>query len=120
MNRKGTCIVVSVLVLLGLLMGTFGCSQPAPTPTPAPDANPRVSPDGTYTVGDGLWFLLTNHNLGNIRWDRSGWDHGVIEKVETDTGYIMWAFKDNGWQQYVYHIPTNTMRRRSGNHLVTL
>lgn len=88
---------------------------------PLPTENEKfVSPDSLYRVGTGLRELLTANNFGNILWDRSGWDHGVIEKVETDSGYILWAFKENGWQQYVYHIKSDTLRKRVGNQLVII
>ena len=39
MKRKGIWVVVSVLVVLGLLLGGFAC---APTPTPAPTTTPTT------------------------------------------------------------------------------
>ena len=45
MKNKGVLVVVSVLVVLGLLMGGFGCAAPSPevTPTPTP-AKPTPTP----------------------------------------------------------------------------
>ncbi len=46
MKSKGLWICLSVLLVLGLLVGGFGCKAPAtptPTPTPAP-ASPKPSP----------------------------------------------------------------------------
>jgi len=34
MRKKGIWVIVSVVVVLGLLMGGFGCAAPVPTPTP--------------------------------------------------------------------------------------
>jgi len=36
MKQKGIWVVVSILVVLGLLLGGFGCAAPTPTPTPSP------------------------------------------------------------------------------------
>jgi len=45
MKNKGIWVIVSVLVVLGLLMGGFGCAAPSPevTPTPTP-AKPTPTP----------------------------------------------------------------------------
>jgi len=54
MKRKGTWIVVSVLVVLGLLLGGFGCAAPAPAPTPAPTPTPTpVKPIVLKVTGYG-------------------------------------------------------------------
>ena len=34
MNKKTVWILVSLIVVLGLLVGVFGCKAPAATPTP--------------------------------------------------------------------------------------
>jgi len=47
MRKKGIWVVVSVLVILGLLLGGFGCAAPAPAPTPTPTAPPAV-PEKVY------------------------------------------------------------------------
>lgn len=44
MKSKGMWIIVSVLVVLGLLIGSFGCAAPAPAPTPAPTPTPAPKP----------------------------------------------------------------------------
>jgi len=49
MKKKSIWIAISVLIVLGLLMGGFGCAKeeapaPAPTPTPAPTSKPTPAP----------------------------------------------------------------------------
>ena len=46
MKKKGIWVIVSVLVVLGLLLGGFGCAAPTPvpTPTPTPTPTPELKP----------------------------------------------------------------------------
>ena len=52
MKRKATWIAVSVLVIVGLLMGSFGCdTTPEPVSTPTPTVAPPVKPIVLKSVG---------------------------------------------------------------------
>ena len=44
MKRKGIWVIVSVLVVVGLLIGGFGCAAPTPAPTPTPTPAPAPGP----------------------------------------------------------------------------
>ena len=47
MKNKGIWVLISVLLGLGLLIGSFGCAAPAPAPTPTPTSKP---PAEVYTM----------------------------------------------------------------------
>lgn len=49
MKKKGTWVILTLLVVLALLVGVFGCAQPAPTPTPTPKPTTTTTPTPTPT-----------------------------------------------------------------------
>jgi len=64
MKNKGLLVVVSVMVVLGLLLGGFGCAAPSPAPTPKPTPTPTpVKPielKFAYTWAETTGFSQTH------------------------------------------------------------
>ena len=55
MKNKGLWVVVSVLMVLGLLMGGFGCKTPEPTSEPTPTPTPTLTPLEPVKIGYLYW-----------------------------------------------------------------
>lgn len=65
MSKKRIWVVVGVLVVLGLLIGGFGCKAPAPTPTPVtPTPTPAPSPAEPEVIkwrGQDAYYLFPEY-----------------------------------------------------------
>ena len=79
MRKKGILVVVSVLVVLALLIGGFGCKAPAPTPTPAPAPKPPVK------IGYLYWMTGGGKSMG----DRDVMGFKLAVKEINDAGGIL-------------------------------
>jgi len=74
--RRTSYIVIGMVIVMSLLLGVFGCAQPAPAPAPAPSPAPapavptdlavgtKFMPSTTYVIGVAVVKVITNHVEG--------------------------------------------------------
>ena len=95
MRKKGIWVVVSVLVVLGLLLGGFGCKAPTPTPvepTPTPAPSP-AAPEVTTWRGQISFTAAPAHGkIPRTGYGLAGYNWGEWIEEATDGQLVIdWA-----------------------------
>jgi branched-chain amino acid transport system substrate-binding protein len=105
MERKKVGVVVSILLVLGLLVGIFGCAAPTPTPTPtAPAPTEQKYPLGKEVVRVGGQDISTGL-LADYGWMMKMGSLMAVEEINATGGIlgskVEMKFMDSEWNPEV-------------------
>ena len=78
MTKKGIWILISLVVIMGLLVGVFGCKEPTPT-TPTTTTPTATTPTTTAQPIELTWYWELAYGTDNLV------DHWWMDEVEART-----------------------------------